>query len=138
MDKLAQNPGTARAEEGVYQKVERPKSRKQWARGTHVLVQRDKSTQWFHGTIVNVYNNAMGEEVLTVLYYEFRGETKYKTVRRFDQNVKSPNEDAWELFQKENNQNMNLYQRLFTGQKGQAMNTWYDPMNLEMIDGMDG
>ena len=49
-----------RDELNVYQKVERPTSRKQWICGTHVLVQRDKSTQWFHGTIVNIYYNAMG------------------------------------------------------------------------------
>ena len=47
-------------ETNIYQKVERPRTRKQWVCGTHVLVQRDKSTQWFHGTIVNIYYNAMG------------------------------------------------------------------------------
>eukprot|EP01084_Bolivina_argentea_P297760 513032_1 len=88
------------SEDRIYQKVERPKNRKQWVNGTHVLVQRDKSTQWFHGTIVNIYSNAMNEEVLTVLYYEFKGAVKYKTVRRYDKNVKAPNEDAWELFKK--------------------------------------
>ncbi len=36
-----------------------PTNRKQWVCGTHVLVQRDKSTQWFYGTIVNIYSNAM-------------------------------------------------------------------------------
>lgn len=65
-DKLAQNAGAAMAEQGVYQKVVRPKSRKQWVRGTHVLVQRDKSTQWFHGTIVNIYDNAMGKQYVSV------------------------------------------------------------------------
>eukprot|EP00483_Globobulimina_turgida_P004678 UN04687 len=107
-----------RAEDNIYQKVERPKNRKQWVNGTHVLVQRDKSTQWFHGTIVNIYYNAMSEEVLTVLYYEFKGAVKYKTVRRYDKNVKAPNEDAWELFKKEEEKNMTLYQKLFTGIKG--------------------
>eukprot|EP00486_Rosalina_sp_Unknown_P001410 CAMPEP_0201573950 /NCGR_PEP_ID=MMETSP0190_2-20130828/18097_1 /ASSEMBLY_ACC=CAM_ASM_000263 /TAXON_ID=37353 /ORGANISM="Rosalina sp." /LENGTH=332 /DNA_ID=CAMNT_0048001523 /DNA_START=20 /DNA_END=1015 /DNA_ORIENTATION=- len=116
-----------RAETGIYQKVERPKNRKQWICGTHVLVQRDKSTQWFHGTIVNIYFNAMGEEVLTVLYYEFRGQVKYKTVRRYDKNVKAPNEDAWELFKKEENKDMTLYQKLFTGIKGNEQ-AFYDQL----------
>merc|ERR1712130_507455 len=65
------------------------------------------------------------EEVLTVLYYEFKGAVKYKTVRRYDKNVKAPNEDAWELFKKEEEKNMTLYQKLFTGIKGHDA-TFYD------------
>merc|ERR1712039_1060632 len=90
----------------------------EWVKGTHVLVQRDGSSQWFHGTIVSIYNNPMGEEVLNVLYYEFNGVTKYKSVRRYEHNVKAPNEDAWELFKKDENVNINVAKKLFTGIKG--------------------
>lgn len=60
-----------RNETGIYQKVERPKNRKQWVCGTHVLVQRDKSTQWFHGTIVNIYYNAMGSLFINSFMFLF-------------------------------------------------------------------
>ena len=62
-----------------------------------------------------------------MLYYEFRGQVKYKTVRRYDKNVKAPNEDAWELFKKEEEKNMTLYQKLFTGMKGNEQ-AFYDQL----------
>ena len=80
-----------------------------------------------NGYIFSAYNALFelipihkGEEILNVLYYEFDGVTKYKSVRRYENNVKAPNEDAWELFKREENENMHLVQKLFTGVEGKV------------------